>query len=550
VTVAPPTIPEIDLQAIPAEVRGAVAALLELVRGLVSENRLLRDRLDLLVRRYFGGRKNEQVPSQELQMLLEGFTKEFLAAAPKPAEASKEPPVVARKATSKPVRTGVPDNLPVRNSQVLIPTQVQEQPEHFREIDRTTTRILDYEPGRFVADEIIRPRYVRKDASNSENQPAPADTAAAPVSSAAATPAAVPVSEAEVIVAPLPNRLIEKGLPGVGLLTHVVLSRFQDHLPYYRQEKVFAERHDVRISRQTMCGWIEELEGWFEPLIGLIKEQMLRSRYIQVDETFVRYLDPEVRGKSQRGYFWVYTHPGGDVLFDWQTGRSANLPKSFLSGYEGRIQCDGYRVYPKLARELGKCTLHFCAAHLRRKFLEAKDETPRAAWYLLQFRHLYDIERRLRVQGAGPRLRAAVRASEARPIWNRIRKAMEIHSKLTLPANRLVTAIRYGTDRWEGYLRYIDDGEVEIDSNFVENAIRPTAIGKKNFLFVGHPDAGGRSAVMYSIIGSCRNRGINPALYLKDVLTRLPDMKTSELKDYTPEAWAKRHPEARLRNRK
>lgn len=186
---------------------------------------------------------------------------------------------------------------------------------------------------------------------------------------------------------------------------------------------------------------------------------------------------------------------------------------------------------PKLAQHLGNTMLFFCVGHFRRKFVEAKDEDRRAAWFLLQFRHLYEIERRLRRQRAGPRLREAVRASEARPIWERMRKALALWQPRVLPASRLGKALAYGSERWEGLCRYVGDGRVEIDSNLVENAIRPTAVGKKNFLFIGHPDAGGRSAILYSILGSCRSRRINTALYLSDVLTRLPDLKTSDIKD-------------------
>lgn len=520
-TTAQPSLPQIDLDSLPESVRGPVAALLELVRSLLSENRLLRDRLDLLVRRYFGGQKNEQVSAEQLNLLLSGFTQELLQAAATTTPVERRPAADAPR-KSRPVRRGVPDHLPVRHSQVLIPDEVQAQPELFREIDRSTTRVMDYEPGRFVCDEIIRPRFVRTGST--------------------------PAEEPEVLAAPLPNRLIEKGLPGVGLLCHLVLSRFEDHLPFYRLEKAFEQRHDVHLSRQTMVGWIEVLAGWFEPVVGLMKQELLAGGYLQADETVIRYLDRDDPGKSHPGYFWVYGRPGHNVLFDWSTGRGAEHPRKFLEGYQGVLQCDGYGVYPSLGEALGQIELYFCVTHFRRKFVEAKDESPRAAWYLLQLRHLYDIERRLRERRAGPKLREAVRAAEARPIWERLRKAMTLHLQLprVLPSSRLAQALRYGLERWEGLCRYVRNGRVEIDSNFIENAIRPTAVGKKNFLFVGHPEAGWRSAVMYSVLASCRSWRINPALYLQDVLSRLPDMLAKDLPNYTPAAWAKRHPEARV----
>ena len=532
-TAAPPNIPDIDLELIPVQVRAAVKALLDLVHVLLAENRLLRGKVDLMVRRYFGGQKNESLSPEQLQLLLQGFTTELLAAR---AELDPQPRPASTPPTRKPVRTGVPEHLPLRSSQVLVPQEVQDSPGLFREIDRDVTSILDYEPGRFVRDEIIRPRFVRKERITTPAIESAVGTTSAPVS---------PV-ELEVIASPLPNRLIEKGLPGVGLLTHLIISRFDDHLPFYRLQKGFQERHQLQLSRQTMVGWTESIAEWFRPLVERIKERMFLKGYLQVDETPIKYLDRDEPGKSQQGYFWVYAEPGGDVVSDWQTTRGADAPREFLKGFEGCLQCDGYGVYGAIAAEQPKWQLYYCVAHWRRKFIEAKDEDRRAGWFLLQMRHLYEIERRLRDQKASAKERERTRAVESRPIWERMRRYLERIESKVLPASRLGKALGYGKNLWEGLSRHLIDGRVEIDSNLVENAIRPTAVGKKSFLFIGHPDAGWRSAVMYTLIGSCRRRRINPELYLRDVLTKLPDMKTSELEQYTPEAWIQRHPEARI----
>jgi len=167
------------------------------------------------------------------------------------------------------------------------------------------------------------------------------------------------------------------------------------------------------------------------------------------------------------------------------------------------------------------------------------------AWFLKQIALLYALEKRLRQGQAGPRLRQAARAAEAGMILSRIKKAMDRIAPGLLPQSLLGKAIHYTLELWPQLTGYVEQGEVEIDSNAIENAIRPTAVGKKNFLFVGHPDAGWRSAVIYSILGTCRRYGIDPAKYLKDVLTRLPDLKQSDIPSLTPRAWAKAHPEAR-----
>ena len=180
-----------------------------------------------------------------------------------------------------------------------------------------------------------------------------------------------------------------------------------------------------------------------------------------------------------------------------------------------------------------------CWAHARRGFHEALGEGRVAAWLVGQIGQLYAVEKHLRAQNAGPQLRAAVRAWQSRPLLERLRRALEIVRRRVLPKSLLGQAIDYTLSRWEALTRYVEDGRLEIDNNLCENAIRPTAVGKKNFLFVGHPEAGQRSAVIYSVLGSCRRHGINPAEYLQDVFERLPKAKTSVLKSLAPAAWAK-----------
>ena len=184
-----------------------------------------------------------------------------------------------------------------------------------------------------------------------------------------------------------------------------------------------------------------------------------------------------------------------------------------------------------------------CASN-RMVVIEAKDHDRRALWVLRQIAALYEVEKRLRQSKAGPKLRQAVRAAQSKMVLARLRKALQSLAKRVLPASSVGKAVNYALNRWDDLCRYADHGEVEIDNNLCENAIRPTAIGKKNFLFIGHPEAGGRSAMVYSILGSCRPHGVNPARYLLDVLKRLPDLKAKDIPSLTPGAWAKAHPEA------
>ena len=268
--------------------------------------------------------------------------------------------------------------------------------------------------------------------------------------------------------------------------------------------------------------------------------------YLQVDETPIQYLEPG-NGKALQGYLWVASQPGGDVVFEWHPSRAATCLQSLIPPeFSGTLQCDGYAGYDRFASwraQTGKVlTLAGCWAHVRRGFFEALEQAPQqAGWVLLQIGHLYRIERGLRRQRAGPRLREATRASQSRMIYERLHrvlKAWQTRGRI-LPQSSLGKAIAYTLGQWTSLAVYLQDGTIEIDNNLVENAIRPTAVGKKNWLFFGDAEAGQRGAILYTIIESCRRRGVEAYAYLRDVLTRLPHLTNWQIKDITPKAWAK-----------
>ena len=462
------------LRELVSTLQASLASAKSLTESLQSENKLLRQKLALFLARYFGGTKNESLDPKQLELLLAG-----LEAASAPAPAMTTPaPAPTRTATARPARQPLPANLETERV-VLEPAEVQQQPEGWRKLGEEVTEELDWKPAKFIKRLYIRPKY-----ANAER----------------------------IVIAPLPARLIEKGLPGAGLLTQVIVGKYEDHLPLYRQEKIYREMKAALVARD----------------------------YLQADETPIRYLDPDVKGKSQSGWLWTYSAPQGDVVFEWHISRSREGPREFLKTFKGKLQTDGYGVYESLARERGnELILIGCWAHARRGFHEAMGEGRSAAWLVGQIGKLYAVEKHLREQHAGPQLRAAVRAWQSRPILKRLRRAMEVVRRRVLPKSLLGQAIDYTLARWEALTRYVDDGRLEIDNNSCENAIRPTAVGKKNFLFIGHPEAGQRSAVIYSVLGSCRRHGINPDEYLRDIFERLPKAKTSDLKSLTPAAWAK-----------
>jgi transposase len=293
-----------------------------------------------------------------------------------------------------------------------------------------------------------------------------------------------------------------------------------------------------------MGSWMEQIAQLAGPVYRAIKADLLSGQYLQADETPIRYLDPDVKGKSQQGYLWTYSRPGGDVLFEWRTSRSRAGPEEFLKCFRGKLQTDGYVVYESLARERNDLILVGCWAHARRGFHEALGESKLAAWFVRQIGLLYAVEKKLRRArrgGTGPALRHAVRTWQSQPVLERLHRAMKLVRQRTLPQGLLGQAIDYALIRWESLTRYVADGALEIDNNLIENAIRPSALGKKNWLFIGHPSAGERSAILYTLLGSCRRHHLNPFDYLKDLFTRLPAAKITEIEQFTPRAWAKTH---------
>ena len=489
-----------------ADLTRQLEAALAAVATLQAENALLRQKVDLLVKRVFGSTSERLSPGQ-LELLL-ALPATPVVAMPEPVPAPA--PVRARKERTP----RLPENLPVVE-EVLEPAAVQAAPAEWRRIGEEVSEQLDYEPGRFLRRRLIRPKYVRK-----------ADRDAAP------------------IIAPLPARLQDRSLPAPGLLAHVLVGKYCDHLPLYRQERIFATRHGVNLPRQTLARWVELAADWLEPICRQIQAGVLAGGYVQVDETPVDYLDPG-GGRTGQGYLWVCAAPRGDVVFHWATSRATECLAEVLPvDFTGTVQCDGYAAYPAFARPHPRpLTLAGCWAHVRRKFHDARDQSPKlSGWFLRQLQHLYQVEAQLRMKKAGPKLHAAVRASNSRMIVERLHRALVRVQSRVLPQSLLGQAISYALGQWPTLTVYLEDGRVEIDNNLVENAIRPTALGKKNWLFIGADTAGDRSAILYTVIESCRRRGLDPYAYLKDVLTRLPAMTNRQLPEITPANWGKARP--------
>ena len=480
--------------------------------------------MDALCRRIFG-KSSEKLDPAQLEFLLAGDLAQTPPAAAEPAPAAEIS--THKKASRKTRAPRIPEHFPIVR-ETLDPPEVLLNPEKFRRIGEEVREQLGFKPAEFFRVHLVRGKFVLID-----------------------SPTAKP------IISPLPPSLQDRCIATPGLIAEVIDNRFVCHLPYYRQANMFA-RMGVNLNRKTLCDWTLLASDWLAVIYREIQSEHWRSSYRQLDETPIRYLQPG-SGKAQTGYLWVSNILGGSVFFHWHDGRDTDdmtglfaqqTPPSEVSLLDEKtlreltciIQCDAYVVYQSWAKNKPWITLMGCHSHVRRKFFEAADQAPRLiAWILLQLAHLYQIETRLRESNAGPALRQAVRAAESRMIHRRLKKVIEklVLRRSILPKSKLGKAINYAINQWSNLETYLNDGRVEICNNLVENTIRPTKLGAKNWLFIGNEQSGQKCAILYTIVENCRRLGINPKEYLIDVLTRLPGMLAKDAITLTPANWLK-----------
>ncbi len=351
--------------------------------------------------------------------------------------------------------------------------------------------------------------------------------------------------------------MIENGFWGPGLISEVIAGRYLYHLPWYRQQQLYAQRFGIDLPAATLGDAARFVCDQCAVLVDRMKTDMIASGAVQADETPVTYLDPSAQGGSSIGYLWCYRGlVGGDVVFDWQTRREHRHLAEWLGpDFEGVGQSDGYGACPSYCmvqalrgKEVERAA---CPAHIRRKFEKALDQRPAILrWFLKIIALLYGIEDTLRESGADAEARARIRQRLAAPKIRLLRRAVDhLLTRPILPKSDLGIALRYALGQLPAMEIYLRDGRIEIDNrrqvgvfdNLLENAIRPSAGGKKNWLFVGAPEAGGRSAVIYSLLISARAHGVDPEAYLRDVIEKLPGRKSGDIDDLLPGAWAAAH---------
>lgn len=343
-----------------------------------------------------------------------------------------------------------------------------------------------------------------------------------------------------VAAAPLPARIVEKGLVSDRIVIDTVVRKYSDYLPLYRQSAILERETGLELSRATLDGWVMRVGELLVPVTAAIRRELLSGVYIQADETPVDVQTHDRRGKNHQAYLWQYSTPGGSVVFDFRLGRGRVGPKEFLSNFEGVLQTDGYVAYE---RDVGGPNLvHVCCwAHSRRLFFDALTLQPgdlTALALVHRIDELFAIDAEARAQNLDHAARHALRQDRARPLLDLLKPQIEAAGKQALPASTLGKAVNYTLSLWEKLTRFLDYPQVELSNNLAENSMRPVALGRKNWIHVGSPLAGPKVSAILSVVESCRRLKIPIRKYLTAILPTLADTSIQHVANLTPAAWA------------
>ncbi|OWK48287.1 Transposase IS66 family protein [Pseudomonas oleovorans subsp. oleovorans] len=510
------SLPNLD-QLPPEQLRALAAQLMQRVESLdqkvetmgkkIHRDQTLIEKLTheiAQLKRFKFAKRSEQLSPDQVSLLDDLIDTDIAAIeaeleALKPARASTE-------VRQKPKRTALPPQFPR--------TLIHHEPDNshcqcgcaLKRIGEDVSEKLDYTPGVFTVERHIRGKWV--------------------------------CDQCETLIqAPVPAQVIDKGIPTSGLLAHVMIAKFADHLPLYRQESIFG-RAGLVIARSTLAQWVGNCGVQLQPLVDALRDAVLAQHVIHADETPVSMLAPGEK-KTHRAYVWAYaTSQFSDVaavVYDFSPSRAGEHVRNFLQDWKGKLVCDDFGGY-KASFELGVTEIG-CMAHARRKFFElhATNKSQLAEQALRYIQLLYEIEHEVR--DLKPDLRRRIRQEKAVPVMDVLHAWMITQRLLVHDGSAISKALDYSLKRWTALSRYLDDGAVPIDNNWAENQIRPWALGRKNWLFAGSLRSGKRAAAIMSLIQSARLNGHDPYAYLKDVLTRLPTQRASEIAELLPHRW-------------
>lgn len=503
------TPPETTSSTLPHDVEACHA----LIESLVADLEDYKKRVDFLVRRLFGAKSEKLDPNQLV------FAELGVEPAPEEVAAAEEAPVAKPRKRNGHGRQKLAKDLPRKRIEHDITEVDKVCPKgHQRvRIGEDISEQLEYTPASYYVIEHVLPVY------------------------------ACPVSDCDcgVVQAVKPAQPIEKGLAGPGLLAHVITSKYCDHQPLHRQERIIA-RHGVHLSRKTLCDWVLQSAQILKPIVDAMRTEVLQSKVIHTDDTPVRVQDKNKNRTTHKAYLWPYLgdadHPY--TVFDYTPTRNREGPETFLESFRGTqthpryIQCDAYPGYNGLFDTPSQRHLYevACWAHARRKFFDAKTSDPvRANQVLLAIGKLYEVEREAKERD--PVAHLALRKDKAKPLLEDIKETLIAYQRNTLPKSPLGQATSYALSNWDALVRYSTDGDLAIDNNPAEQAIRAIALGRKNWLFLGSDRGGTAAAIHFSLIASARRHGLDPFAYLQDLLQRIPTHPNRKIAELFPNCW-------------
>ena len=467
-----------------------------------------------VLKRWKFGRSREGLNADQLSLLDETIDTD-IAAIELELEALLSQDSVERKAATprKPRRMPLPADLPRREFHHEPASTQCASPgcgAPLQRMGEDITEKLDYTPGTFTVERHVRGKWVCRCCE-------------------------------KLVQAPVPACVIDKGIPTEGLLAHVLVAKYADHLPLARQEKIFA-RAGLGIARSTLAQWVGECGVQLQPLVDALRAEVLASPVLHADETPLQMLKPGA-GKTHRAYLWAYAtgrfEPLRAVIYEFRESREGKHASAFLQGWRGHLMVDDYAGYKAVLANKDVIELG-CLAHARRKFFDLYQAagSPVAAKALEYMGQIYDIERS--VVDASREVRYEIRSRRSRPIMEALRAWMVLQRSQVPDGSATAKALEYSLRRWEALTRFVDDGNLPVDNNHLERQIRPIAVGKHNWLFAGSLRAGKRAAAVMTLLNSARLNGHDPYAYMKDVLQRLPTHKMSAIGELLPHRWQPR----------
>ena len=474
-----------------------VIYLQEEVQVLRQENAYLKEELAQLKRMIFGSKRERFIAPDPTQQSL--FDTEVAQAAAEQETITYQRDKPQKKGKAK--RLPIPAHLP-RQEQVLEPEGIDKQ--SCVQIREKISEVLEYTPGKLYVIKTIRPIYKQADGS--------------------------------MVIADLPTQVIPNGNAGASLLAYLLVSKFIDHLPFYRIVQIF-KRDGMKIPESTITGWFKKVCELLLPLYELMMAHIKETDYIQADESPIPVQTSQKPGSTHKGYQWVFLLPKQKmVLFEYHQGRGKAVPEEVLKDFKGCLQTDGYAGYDQLGKR-DDITHIGCMAHARRKFEAAIDnDSDRANHALVEMQKLYAIERYFKKEQPGTDRIKELRQQDAVPVLNELKTWMEKEyaNPQVSPKSSIGKALAYSLRHWNQLSEYVQNGEWQIDNNAVENKIRPLALGRKNYLFAGSHNAAQQAAMMYSFFGTCKLNDINPLEWLTETLRKIPDQKIGQLNELLP----------------